>query len=241
MRPKRLCLSVIVVLIAMLSLASVAAASPTIVNVRVEGATHTIFEAPVVTDGHTVSTAAGGTHVCDGTNGGANPTPGPSATAALDDAAAADAFTWDGTFSTGFDDFFITRIAEDAQTDTQFWGVLLNFQFTPVGGCQQRVHFADQVLFAFDAFNKQHFLRLTGPNVVHAGQPMTVRAVDGQSGQPIPGATVGPIDNTAIATTDASGRAQVTFQNTGLKRLKAERADSIRSNALSVLVQQPSK
>lgn len=236
MRLNRLWLGLVLAVVSMLSLASMASANPTVVNVRVEGATRTIFEAPVLTDGHTVTTAAGGTHVCDGTNNGANPTAGPTATGALDDAAAAAAFTWDGTFSTGFEDYFITRIAEDAQTSSQFWGILLNDQFTPVGGCQQRVRFGDQVLFAFDAFSKQHFLKLTGPRVGTAGRPITVTATDAQNGQPISGAAVGPINNTAIATTDANGKAQVTFQTSGLKGLKAARADSIRSNALRVVI-----
>lgn len=236
MRSSRLCLIFVLAVTWMLSLASIASAASTLATVRVEGATRTIFEAPVLTDGHTVTTAAGGTHVCDGTNNAANPSPGPTATGALDDAAAAAAFTWDGTFFTSFDDYFITRIAEDSQTDTQFWGILLNYQFTPVGGCQQRIGLGDQVLFAFDAFNKQHFLKLTGPPIARTGQPATVTVTDGQNGQPISGATVGPINNTTTATTDASGTAQVTFHNRGLKRLKAERADSIRSNALNILV-----
>jgi hypothetical protein len=235
MRLSRLCLSLVLSITWILSLMSIASANPTVATLRVEGATRTIFEAPIVTDGHSVTTAAGGTHKCDGTNNAANPTPGPSATGALDDGAAAQAFTWDGPFSTSFEDYFITRIAEDAQTDTRFWGILLNYQFTPVGGCQQRIHFGDQVLFAFDAFNKQHFLKLTGSHVARTGQPTTVTVTDGQTGQPIAGATVGPINNTGSATTDAHGKAQVTFQNGGLKRLKAERADSIRSNALLVL------
>jgi len=55
------------------------------VNLRIEGKTGTIFEAPVSTFGHDVTTPAGGTHRCDGTHGGANPRPGPTCTTALDD------------------------------------------------------------------------------------------------------------------------------------------------------------
>lgn len=220
----------------MLVMAGAASAHPSVVNVRVEGATSTIFEGPVLTDGHTVSTTSGGTHVCDGTNGGANPTAGPTATAALDDAAASAAFTWDGTFFPAFDDYIITRIGADAQTATQFWGILLNFQFTPVGGCQQRVNRGDDVLFAFDAFSKQHVLSITGRKHARVGHPTNVTVTDGQNGQPISGATVGPINNTGTEITDANGEAQVMFQARGVKRLKAERADSIRSNALEVRV-----
>ncbi|MGW0830352.1 hypothetical protein [Streptomyces prunicolor] len=44
-----------------------------------------------------MATATGGTHTCDGTNGGANPSAVPTPTAALDDAARRHHFTWDGT------------------------------------------------------------------------------------------------------------------------------------------------
>ena len=236
MQFRRIGLGIGLGILAMLWTATAAMAAPTVVNVRVEGATHTIFEAPVLTDGHAVTTASGGTHVCDGTNNGANPTPGATATAALDDAAAEGAFTWDGPFFPSFDDYLVSRIAGDTETATQFWGLLLNFNFTAVGGCQQRVAAGDQVLFAFDAFSKAHMLRLRGPHGARVGRPITVTVVDGQNGQPISGATVGPIGNTGTATTDANGRASVTFQRAGLKKLKAERGDSIRSDALRVLV-----
>lgn len=126
--------------------------APAVVHVRVEGATSTIVEGFVFTNGHTVTTASGGSQMCDGTNNGVNPTPGPSATAALDDDAEFGGFDWDGTFSAGFDDYFITRIGPDTQTATAFWGILLNDQFTSVGGYQQRVGPGDEVLFAYDAF-----------------------------------------------------------------------------------------
>ena len=48
--------------------------------------THTLFKGLVLTAGHTVTTASGGTHVCNGTNGGAYPSPVATPTAALDTA-----------------------------------------------------------------------------------------------------------------------------------------------------------
>ena len=90
-------------LVAMAAIAAVAAppavATPASVTLRVEGATSTIYEDQITTDGHDVTTATGGTHPCDGTNANANPTPGPTATAALDDAARIGGFTWDGRLS----------------------------------------------------------------------------------------------------------------------------------------------
>lgn len=85
-------------LVAVLALLSsvLAANSPTLVNLRIEGSAKTIFEGTVVTRGHNVTTASGGTHICDGTNNGANPTAGPTCTSALDNAAKLHGFTFDG-------------------------------------------------------------------------------------------------------------------------------------------------
>lgn len=208
--------------------------APIVVNVRVEGAGTTIFEGPVPTDGHDVTTAAGGTHKCDGTNNNANPTAGPTATAALDDAAGTGGFTFDGTYSSQFDDFLITRIGPDTQTAAAFWGIFRGSQLTPVGGCQQRVGLGDEVLFAYDAFTEEHaakhVLELAGPNTATTGRPVVVTVTDGTTGGPVADARVDG------ATTGADGKATVTFDTAGAKRLKAERSDFIRSNALSVMV-----
>ncbi|KAF8992283.1 hypothetical protein BDQ17DRAFT_1312996 [Cyathus striatus] len=203
----------------------------TVVNLRIEGVTRTIFEGIVFTRGHNVTTASGGTHHCDGTNNNASPLPGPTMTSALDDAARIHKFDWDGTFFTEFDDFFITSIDGDTQTDTQFWGILLNFQFTPVGGCQQEVKTLDNALFAFDAFSKVHFLKLTGPNIAKVGKPVTLTVTDGlNNNAPVAGATV------EGETTDANGQVTVIFTSAGVIQAKAEKDDSIRSNALVVVV-----
>src|SRR5438045_3948303 len=114
------------VLLAGGSLTAPALAAPAGVKLRVEGASRTIFEGRITTDGHTVTTASGGSHKCDGTNGGANPTPGPSGTAALDDGARLGGFTWDGTYDSGFDDYPVSRIGPDSQTSSKFWALLIN-------------------------------------------------------------------------------------------------------------------
>lgn len=210
--------------------ASSASAAPEPVKLRIEGATRTIFEGTVKTEGHMVTTESGGTHECDGTNDGANPTPGPTPTDALDTAAAKEGFTWDGSWYGGFEDYFIERIAESAETETEYWGVLVNYQFTPVGGCQQIVHRGEEVLWAFNAFNAEHFLKLKKGK--HGSD--TVLVTDGMTGEPIEGATVGPVNNGPGVTTNAHGEATLTFANPGKHRVKAERAGSIRSNSVVI-------
>jgi len=148
----------------------------------------------------------------------------------LDDAAKVAHFSFDGTFDAVFDDFSITSIGGDTETPTQFWGILRNFEFTPVSGCQQEVKANDDILWAFDAFNKAHFLKLTGPTTAHKNQPVVLNVIDGSTGTPVAGAVVNG------QTTDANGNVSVTFTKTGVNGVKAEKSDSIRSNQLDILV-----
>jgi len=203
---------------------------PTAVNLRIEGKTDTIFEGTIITRGHNVTTPSGGNHHCDGTNNGENPLPGPTCTSALDDASRIHHFPFDGTFSTAFDDFFITSIGGDTQTSTEFWGILLNFEFTPVGGCQQEVKLNDDILWAFDAFNANAFLKLSGPNFAPVNTPVVLTVIDGQTGNPVAGATVDG------GTTDASGHVSVTFTHHGPQKLKATKPGTIRSNQITIVI-----
>ncbi|CAF9914429.1 MAG: hypothetical protein ALECFALPRED_009591 [Alectoria fallacina] len=203
-----------------------------IVNIRIEGLNNTIYEAPIYSGPRNITTKSGGTHLCDGTNGGANPTPGNTCTDALDAASKLARFPYDGTFDAEFDDFFITSISTTTETATEFWGLLLDFQFTPVGGCQQEVAPGQDVLWAFNAFNKNYFLKVTPNTIVEAtvGSSHVVTVTDGMTGVPIEGALIDGV------LTDASGDATLTFPKAGVFEFKAERSDSIRSNALYVAV-----
>ncbi|KAF8181528.1 hypothetical protein BJ912DRAFT_979758 [Pholiota molesta] len=217
-------------LLATVALAASAVDAPVPVHLRIEGEQKTIFEGTILTRGHNVTTASGGTHECNGLNNDANPQPGATCTSALADAARQNRFSFDGTFNSEFDDFLITSIGGETQTATQFWGILNNFQFTPVGGCQQEVRSSDKVLFAFDAFNKAHFLELSGPATAQVGHPTTFWVVDGATGQPVAGATVHG------QTSATGGSVSVTFPEIGEQTLKASKSDSIRSNAVRVVV-----
>jgi hypothetical protein len=231
MKGRNLKIAIIIAALALsLLAASVAGAAPEKIKLRIEGATRTIYEGSIRTDGHEVTTASGGTHECDGTNNGANPTPGPTPTSALDSAAAKEGFTWDGTWFEEFGDYFIERVADSPQTSTEFWGVLVNYQFTPVGGCQQEVGPREEVLWAFNAFEKSHFLKLKKGK--HGAGSVLV--TDGSTGEPIEDAIVGPVNNGPGVTTNAQGEATLTFAAPGKHRVKAERSDSIRSNSIVV-------
>jgi hypothetical protein len=211
-----------------------AAAAPVSVNLRVEGASSTIFDGPVTTDGHDITTASSmGSHPCDGTNNGALPTPGPTATAALDDGARLNGLSWDADWFSSFNDFSVSSVAGESANTTQFWGFAVNFQFGQVGGCQTRVNNGDEVLWIFDAFSKTHVLKLTGPGSATTGSPVTVTAINADDGTPAAGATVNG------ATTGADGKATLSFADAGIYKLKADRADSVRSNSITLCVDPP--
>jgi hypothetical protein len=218
-----------------LAAAPAALALPVTVNLRVEGPSKTVFDGPVTTDGHDVTTQTAGTHKCDGTNGGAEPEPVPTATAALDDAAKLAGFTIDGPYGNfGIDDYFIERVA-DQQVDpsTEYWSLFINHQFSDKGGCQKRVLAGQDVLWAGIPFSVSVPLKLEGPDTATTGQPLQVRVTDGSNGAPQAGVTVGG------TTTGADGRATLTFANEGIYRLKAEKPDTIRSNTVVLCVDPP--
>ena len=222
-------------LLLVLGAAPAADAVPVTVNLRVEGLNRTVFDGPVTTDAHVVTTAAAGSHTCDGTNGGAEPAPGPTATGALDDAAKLGGFTIDGPYGNfGIDDYFIERVAEE-QIDpmTQFWSLWINHTFSDKGGCQKRVLAGQDVLWAAIPFDVNAPLRLTGPSFAQTGRPVQVRVVDGQTGIGQAAATVGG------ASTDAGGVASLTFASAGIYRLKAEKPGTIRSNTIVLCVDPP--
>lgn len=210
--------------------AAVAQAAPVTVKVRIEGATKTLFEGPVTTDVHAVTGDSTGPHQCDGTNGGANATPGPTATDALDDAVRHAGLTWAGSFDPSFSDFIINRIGPDSATSSRFWGYAVQGKQPTVGGCQFELSSGQEVLWAYDIFSDKHLLGLSGPKRVRAGKPFLVKVIDEQNGQPIAGARVGG------QITNTQGIAFLRYRTAGVKRLKARRSDSLRSNQLAVKV-----
>lgn len=94
------------------------------VNLRIEGASDTVYEGVIYAGPRNVTTASGGTHLCDGTNNGANSSPGSNGISTIDAAASLCGFTYDGTFDNAFDEFTIQRIGSTAQGSNNYWGIL---------------------------------------------------------------------------------------------------------------------
>ncbi|MEV7341121.1 DUF4430 domain-containing protein [Streptomyces sp. NPDC093544] len=122
------------------------------VALTVQGPDGSVFHGKIRTKGHEVTTAAGGTHRCDGTNGGAHPSAVPTPTAALDDAARKRHFTWDGTWYASFDDYLVESIKGVDGGGVAYWNISVNGTSIPVGGCQFELNTGDEVAFTWTAF-----------------------------------------------------------------------------------------
>jgi hypothetical protein len=236
--PKLQSLAALLVAAVTLALTAPAFAAPVTVNLRVEGSTQTLFEGPVSTDAKALTKDSSGGHPCDGTNGGANPQPGPTMTGAMDDGITSAGLTWKGSWSAGFSDFSIDGIGPDNVPPSfdPYWGYFLNNVASQVGGCQQQVAQGDDVLFAFASYGSP-LLLLATPGRAATGEPVQVTVEEnegnGGSSKPASGANVGG------ATTDPSGHATLSFADAGNHVLKASRGGSIRSNAATVCVYVP--
>ena len=163
MRIRILFATLCVVISSLLLFAAAAGAAPTTVNVRIEGATETLFEGPVAVEPHSVE-ASSDTEArpCDGINplDPENTSPEVTPTAASADAMALVGESFDGKWYEGFNDYFITRFGPDAEKEGKSWGILVNNTFTSVGGCQYQLDGGDEVLWVFNAFTSRPFLAL---------------------------------------------------------------------------------
>jgi len=246
----------------LLFLTATAEAAPVELTVRIEGAAKTLFEGPILSDGHDVRASSDSKdRHCDGTNGGANPGPGPTPTAAAVDAMGLIGEDFDGRWYPGFDDYLVERWGPDAQDPeaSAYWGLLVNGMLTPVGGCQWQDAPGDEVLWAYDAFTGRSFLRLSAATAaVEVGQPLevSVQSYSGGEGgepevEPAAGVAVAPVvtepgsgfqtvevGSPESVVTAADGTASLSFDSPGWQRLKAqEDGGYVRSNRLDVCVE----
>ncbi len=168
--------------------APAAGAAPTEVNVRIEGESRTLFEGPILTDGHNVRAASDAAapaagRRCSGLNNGQNPSPGPTPTVASVDAMALIGEGFDGRwYAEPFEDYFIKRWGPDGQDEGagEFWGLVVNNVFTDVGGCQYQLDGGDEVLWVYDAFGGRPRLGLYPAGYAGGAKPLTATAELGE-------------------------------------------------------------
>ena len=129
------------------------------------------------------------------------------------------------------DDFLVTRVGDSTISSTHSWWFLVDFQARYTGGCMQQVKEGQHLLWAY-APEDSTYLKLEGPETVTSGTRVTYTVTNGKNHKPVEGALV---DN---VTTNAHGEASITFTQSGEYTFKATRSDSVRSNALHVVVHQ---
>ena len=245
--PKLLSLAAVPAASVALAVAAPALAAPVTVNVRVEGATATHYEGQVTTDVHQVDGGDGtGAHECDGNNAdpGKYASPGPTVTGAMDDAAKVKPFSWFGTYGDfGTPDFYVREIDGEHDTSNTFWYLVRNWKGLTAGGCQEQVQNGDSVVFAISGFDPVTYaswplLELRDvPAKAAVNEPFTVHVLEHDgNGSPATNASAATV---AGRTTGSDGAATISFDSSGVKTFKAERANSIRSNAGAVCVYTP--
>lgn len=201
---------------------------------RVEGYASESFEGtvafnPVYSTFGNVTTATGGSGLCDGTNGGNNAKPGNTPLNSLYNAAVACPFYLDGIFDPGRHEFYISDIGANPRIpDGETWTLLVDFKLAQDLACNIEVTPENDVVWAWQDLSNpaNYFLKLTivGPTVVAVGKNVTLNVIDGQSGMALEGSFV------ADTTTDSMGNAVYTCAQDGLYQVKADMPRSIRSN-----------
>jgi hypothetical protein len=161
--------------------ATAALATPAQVNVRIEGRSETLFEGPIMAEGHYVEASSDTEpRSCDGINplDPENLAPGPTPTSSSSDAMRIIGETFDAQWYPSFDDYFLTRWGPDEESlaESAYWGVLVNNVFTDVGGCQYELGDGDEVLWLYDAFKGRKLLALYPAGYPSGERPLTATA-----------------------------------------------------------------
>jgi hypothetical protein len=220
----------------LLALALVPAAAEAVtVNLRIEGATKTLFEGPVSTDVRDFRfTGETSGHRCDGTaaTGGPSATPVPTRGAVIAQAAETAPFaiagSWHPQFGASFTSIAGESVAFDPATN-RFLAEYENGTFASLGACADPVTAGAAVLFAYGD-GSESLLALSGPALARPGDTISVKVTDA-TGAPVAGASVGGEltgGDGAATLGPLPERAHVDF--------KASKPGTIRSNRLRVCV-----
>lgn len=203
--------------------AAPALAAPVTVDLRIEGATRTIFEGPVTTDVRQFPSKQG-LKPCD--DGAGQVTRGA--------VIAASGVPFDADWNDGFGNpTFNTVDGEDVtwhEPTQRFFAEYLAGKPSNDGACTEPVGNGAKVLFAYSAFGDT-VLELSGPASVKPGETATLKVTNADGGAPVEGATV------AGKATGADGTVTVGPLSTrGDNDFKATADKAVRSNRVRVCV-----
>lgn len=234
-RRLRRCAAGAVLLAILASVPAVAGAAPVTVDLRVEGPSATLFEAPVTTDVRTFDfTGEAKQRLCDGTAaaGGSSASPVPTRGAAIAAAIAGGlnaAGSWFPGLGASFDTIAGSSVAYDAGTNA-YLVEYLNGVSSMTGACGDPVKNGDEVLFAYGT-GSEPLLKLTLPVTAAPGAPLAGKVTEIAGGAPVAGATVAGAQSGADGGVVLPG-----FAERGQHALKASKAGTIRSARAVVCV-----
>ena len=198
---------------------AVASGSLPKVTVRIEGKTKTLLAAS------SVQTRSGSI-----TKGGAPSGACPSASAqgALDVATKG---KWSGTYSSKYQEYFITKILGDSETSkTAYWEIFVNNVAASTGACQIKLKSGDQLLFAVVPSSPTEYpIGLKAPKTATAGKAfkVTVLGYDAKGkATPLAGATV--TAGSQAQTSSASGVVTLTDAKAGTLTVQAGKTGYVR-------------
>jgi len=215
---------------------------PQPITLHIEGALTTYFSAPLLSSPRNITTPSSPTpHLCTGLANGANPHPGSTPISALDAANATAGFTYDAVFygapydiyGTPREDFIVTRIGNDSQTETESWQAAINYVWVPMGeGCEVETKGGDSIIWAYGpAFKGILRLSPSGAVEMQVGETMGVGVLDMVTGAPVSHVELG-----GIAMTDEGGQADLRFTEVGNFTFVAAWEGYVRSEILTVIV-----
>ncbi|KDR74858.1 hypothetical protein GALMADRAFT_1334386 [Galerina marginata CBS 339.88] len=118
-------------------------------------------------------------HAANGTDSNEYPFKVPTCTAALADSDVG----WDGTFDANFEDFFITKIADEAAGTNKYWQLAVNFKCETLGGGRTKIQTADRVVWALIPLQQA-----PASDLLLLRTQVTV--IDGETSEAVKGATV---------------------------------------------------
>ena len=178
-RGRRVAVSILLVVAVAGLWACAAAAAPTEVRMRIVGRTETLFEGPLLTEGHEIEASSDTEErSCDGVNPNdpENVTPGPTPTAGAVDALSIIGETFNGVWYPGRDDYLITRWGPQAEAEGESWWIFVNDTLLGVGGCQYELHEGAEVLWSFGGAENRPLLALFAAGSDAASPPLTATA-----------------------------------------------------------------
>ena len=205
----------------LLAVASPASAAPVTVDLRIEGATRTLFEGPVTTD-TAPFVASDGPHEC-----GTTPTRGAVISSAAQSGAFAMQASWNAQY---LSPSFETIAGESVGYDLATGRYLIEYKNgvgANVGSCGDPVVNGDQVLFAY-ASDRDAVLELSGPMTAKPGATVTLKVTTG--GSAVAGATVGGRQ------AGPDGTVTMSWPDKGDHDVKATKDGAIRSNRVRVCI-----